>query len=152
VPDVSTTTITGNELTLVIDSETYAPQVLSVELEVEDTQETFETLAGPAYRTTTQPFSMNLTMLADWGENGGLCSKLQAKALGEGSGQTNRAPDTGITFTMTQTGASHATVFTGKVFPKVPPMGGTGAEVSEITFTLPGERGTLEVETAAIPS
>ena len=149
---MSTTIITGNELTLTIDSEAYTPQVLSVELEVEDTQEVFETLAGPAYKTVTQPFSMNLTMLADWGESGGLCSKLQEKALGEGSGQTNRAPDVGITFTMTQTGSTHQTVFTGNVFPKVPPMGGSGAEVSEITFTLPGERGTLEVETAVVPS
>jgi hypothetical protein len=149
---VSTTIITGNELTVVIDSENYHPQALNVELEVEDTQELFETLSGPAYKTTTQPFSMNLTMLADWGVSGGLCAKLQAKALGEGSSQTNRAPDTGINFTMTQTGATHETVFTGKVFPKVPPMGGSGAEVSEITFTLPGERGTLEVETVTIPS
>ena len=149
---MSTTIITGNELTLTIDTEAYTPQVLSVELEVEDTQEVFETLAGPAYKTVTQPFSMNLTMLADWGESGGLCSKLQEKALGEGSAQTNRAPDVGITFTMTQTGSTHQTVFTGNVFPKVPPMGGSGAEVSEITFTLPGERGTLEVETAVVPS
>lgn len=149
---MSTTIITGNELTLVIDSANYHPQVMSVQLEVEDTQEVYETLAGPAYKTVTQPFSMNLTMLADWGVTGGLCSKLQEKALGEGAGQTNRAPDTGITFTMTQSGASHATVFTGKVFPKVPPMGGTGADVTEITFTLPGERGTLEAATTAIPS
>ena len=149
---MSTTIITGNELTLTIDTEEYTPQVLSVELEVEDTQEVFETLAGPAYKTVTQPFSMNLTMLADWGESGGLCSKLQEKALGEGSAQTNRAPDVGITFTMTQTGSTHQTVFTGNVFPKVPPMGGSGAEVSESTFTLPGERGTLEVETAVVPS
>ncbi len=149
---MSTTIITGNELTVVIDSEDYHPQALSVELEVEDTQEVFETLAGPAYKTVTQPFSMNVTMLADWGKTGGLCAALQAKALGEGSTQTDRAPDVGLTFTMTQTGATHQTVFTGKVFPKVPPMGGTGAEVSEITFTLPGERGTLEVETVTNPS
>ena len=149
---MSTQIITGNELTLTIDSANYHPQVLSVELEVEDTQEVFETLAGPAYKTVTQPFSMNLTMLADWGESGGLCSKLQEKALGEGTAQTNRAPDVGITFTMTQTGSTHQTVFTGHVFPKVPPLGGSGAEVSEITFTLPGERGTLEVETAVVPS
>ena len=149
---MSTTIITGNELTLVIDSENYHPQVLNVELAVEDTQELFETLAGPAYKTTTQPFSMSLTMLADWGVSGGLCAKLQGKALGEGTGQSGRAPDTGINFTMTQTGATHQTIFTGKVFPKVPPMGGTGAEVSEISFELPGERGTLEVETVTVPS
>ena len=149
---MSTTIITGNELTVVIDSENYHPQALSVELEVEDTQELFETLAGPAYKTVTQPFSMNLTMLADWGVSGGLCAKLQEKALGEGTDQTNRAPDTGIAFTMTQTGATHQTIFTGEVFPKVPPMGGTGAEVSEITFELPGRRGTLRVETVAVPA
>ena len=149
---MSTVIITGNDLTLTIDTEDYHPQVLNVELEVEDTQEVYETLAGPAYKTVTQPFSMNITMLADWGVSGGLCSKLQGKALGEGTGQSGRATDTGIAFTMTQTGSTHQTVFTGNVFPKVPPMGGTGAEVTEITLTLPGERGTLEVETVAVPS
>ena len=146
------TFITGNELTLVIDSKNYHPQVLNVELEVEDTQEVYETLAGPAYKTTTQPFALNLTMLADWSENGGLCAALQGKALGEGTAASGRAPDTGIAFTMTQTGATHETSFTGFLFPKVPPMGGAGAEVTEITFTLPGERGTLEVATTTIPS
>jgi len=143
------TTITGNDLTLVIDGNDYHPQVLNVELSVDDTQETYETLSGPVYKTVTQPFSMNVTMLADWGEDGGLCSALQGKALGEGSGQTGRAPDTGIAFTMTQTGATHNTAFTGNVFPKVPPSSGAGATVTEISFTLPGERGTLDVETTA---
>ena len=149
---MSTTIITGNELTVEIDGNQYAPQALTVELEVEDTQEVFETLGGPAYKTTTQPFEMNLTMLADWGVEGGLCSALQAKALGEGENQTGRAPDTGIAFTMTQVGGTHRAIFTGNVFPKVPPMGGTGAEVSEISFSLPGERGTLEVETVVNPA
>lgn len=149
---MAATIITGNDLTLVIDSSNYHPQVTSVELSVEDTQQVIETLEGPAYVTLTQPFSMNITMLADWGTSGGLCAALQGKALGEGTGQSGRAPDTGITFTMTQTGATHNTEFTGKVFPKVPPMSGSGAEATEITFTLPGERGTLEVETTANPS
>ena len=149
---MAATIITGNDLTLVIDSNDYHPQVTSVELTVEDTQQTIETLDGPAYVTLTQPFSLNITMLADWGKSGGLCAALQGKALGEGTGQTGRAPDTGLVFTMTQTGASHNTEFTGKVFPKVPPASGAGAEATEITFTLPGERGTLEVETTANPS
>jgi hypothetical protein len=149
---MSTTIITGNSLTLTIDSKVFAPQVLNVELAVEDTQEVYETLAGPAYKTTTQPFSMSLTMLADWSVNGGLCATLQGKALGEGTAQSGRAPDTGVTFTMVQVGATHSTTFTGKVFPKVPPMGGAGADVSEITISLPGERGTLEVATATNPS
>jgi len=146
---VSTTIITGNELTLTIDSADFAPQVLSVDLEVEDTQQVYETLDGPAYKTTTQPFSMNITMLSDWGDNGGLCATLQGKALGEGAGQTGRAPDTGIAFSMVQVGATHSTTFAGNVFPKVPPANATGAEVSEISFTLPGERTTLVVTTAA---
>ena len=149
---MSTTIITGNELTLTIDSKSFSPQVLNVELEVEDTQEVYETLAGPAYKTTTQPFSMSLTMLADWSKNDGLCAALQGKALGEGAMASGKAPDTGITFSMVQVGPTHRTTFAGKVFPKVPPMGGAGADVSEITFTLPGERGTLTVTTAANPS
>jgi hypothetical protein len=149
---VSTTIITGNELTLTIDSKTYAPQVLSVELAVEDTQEVYETLAGPAYKTVTQPFGLNVTMLSDWSVNGGLCASLQGKALGEGIAASGRAPDTGVTFTMVQTGPTHSTTFTGKVFPKVPPASGAGADVTEITFTLPGERETLVVTTAVNPS
>jgi hypothetical protein len=148
---VATTIITGNELTLTIDSKVFAPQVLSVELAVDDTQEVYETLGGPAYKTTTQPFSMNVTMLSDWSVNGGLCASLQGKALGEGSGYSGRAPDTGVAFTMVQVGATHRTTFAGKVFPKVPPASGAGAEVTEISFTLPGERGTLTVTTAANP-
>ena len=143
-----TTIITGNELTLTIDSEDFAPQVLSVDLEVEDTQQVYETLDGPAYKTTTQPFSMNITMLSDWGVENGLCATLQSKALGEGSGQTGRAPDTGIAFSMVQVGATRSTTFAGNVFPKVPPANATGAEVSEISFTLPGERTTLVVTTS----
>ena len=149
---MSTTIITGNSLTLTIDSKVFAPQVLNVELAVEDTQEVYETLAGPAYKTTTQPFGLSITMLADWSVNTGLCATLQGKALGEGSAQSGRAPDTGVTFTMVQVGATHSTTFTGKVFPKVPPASGAGAEVTEISFELPGERGTLVVTTAANPS
>jgi hypothetical protein len=149
---MSTTIITGNSLTLTIDSKVFAPQVLNVELAVEDTQEVYETLSGPAYKTTTQPFSISLTMLADWSLDGGLCATLQGKALGEGAGQSGRAPDTGVTFTMVQAGATHSTTFTGKVFPKVPPASGAGAEVTEISFELPGERGTLEVKTDSNPS
>jgi hypothetical protein len=148
---VATTIITGNELTLTIDSKVFAPQVLSVELAVEDTQEVYETLGGPAYKTITQPFGMNITMLADWSVNGGLCASLQGKALGEGTGKAGRAPDTALAFTMVQVGPTHRTTFAGKVFPKVPPASGTGADVTEITFTLPGERETLTVTTAANP-
>ena len=143
------TIITGNELTLTIDGEDFAPQVLSVDLEVEDTQQVYETLAGPEYKTTTQPFGMNITMLSDWSTNDGLCATLQGKALGEGAGATGRAPDTGIAFSMVQVGATHSTTFAGNVFPKVPPANATGAEVSEISFTLPGERTTLTVTTAS---
>jgi hypothetical protein len=149
---MSTTIITGNSLTLTIDSKVFAPQVLNVELAVEDTQETFETLSGPAYKTTTQPFGISLTMLADWSTNGGLCATLQGKALGEGTAQAGQATDTGVDFTMVQAGPTHSTTWAGKVFPKVPPGSGAGAEVTEISFDLPGERGTLRVTTAANPS
>ena len=48
---------------------------------------------------------------------------------------------------MVQVGATHSTTFAGNVFPKVPPANATGAEVSEISFTLPGQRTTLVVTT-----
>jgi hypothetical protein len=133
------TTITGHDVTITIDGDAYAPQTTAVSLTVEDSQEMFDVLGARVYKTVRDsgagvPYQIELTMLADWGSTGGLCQELATAAL--------TAPDTGLAFTMTTVGPDASIVATGKVFPTIPPMSGSGFDVSSITFTLPGDRGT----------
>jgi hypothetical protein len=133
------TTITGHDVTLVIDGDNYHPQVTAASLSVDDSQETFDVLGARVYKTVRDagagvPYSLELTMLADWGTTGGLCQELATAAL--------NAADTGLAFTMTTVGPDVSVAATGKVFPTIPPMSGAGFDVSSITFTLVGDRGT----------
>ena len=128
------TTITGNDVTLVIDGDDFHPQTLSALITYEDTQETTDVLGARVYRTLTKPYQIELTMLADWGTAGSLCQALATAAL--------TAPDTALAFTMEVTGADDVIEVTGAAFPVVPPVSGTGFDVSEITFTLVGDRNT----------
>ena len=131
------TTITGHDVTLTIGGTAYAPQATSAIITVEDSQETFDVLGARVYKTVRDagagvPYSLELTMLADWGTTAGLCQALATAAL--------TAPDTSLALSMSVVGPDDTIVVTGDVFPTVPPVSGTGFEVSEITFTLVGDR------------
>jgi hypothetical protein len=131
------TTITGHDVTLEIDGDDFHPQATSAIITVVDSQETFDVLGARVYKTVRSatdgvPYQLELNMLADWGAAGGLCQALATAAL--------TAPDTALAFTMTVTGPDDDAVLTGSVFPTVPPITGTGFEVSQITFTLNGDR------------
>jgi len=133
------TTITGHDVTLVIDGDDFHPQVTSAALTVEDAQETFDVLGARVYKTVRDagagvPYMLEITMLADWGTAAGLCQSLATAAL--------TAPDTHLAFTMTTVGPDASVVATGDVFPTIPPMSGSGFDVSSITFTLMGDRST----------
>jgi hypothetical protein len=131
------TIITGHDVTLVIGGSNYHPQVTSALLTVVDSQETFDVLGARVYKTVRDttagvPYQLELTMLADWGTAGGLCQALSTAAI--------NAPDTSLAFTMTVVGKDGSVVATGSVFPTIPPVSGAGFTVSEVTFTLPGDR------------
>jgi hypothetical protein len=131
------TTITGHDVTLTIGGTSYAPQATSAIITVEDSQETFDVLGARVYKTVRDagagvPYSLELTMLADWGTAAGLCQALATAAL--------TAPDTSLALSMSVVGPDDTIVVTGDLFPTVPPVSGTGFEVSEITFTLVGDR------------
>ncbi len=128
------TVLTGQDLTLTIDNDDYNPQTLSVTLTIEDTREVFETLDGPVYKTLQQPYTLEVTMLSDWGTTNSLCEALASAAL--------TAPDTSLTATIVVDGPNAETTATFKVFPTVPPMTGAGTTQSETTFTLTGDRNT----------
>lgn len=128
------TVITGRDVTIEIDSDDYEPQTLSVTLAVEDDQQVYETFGGPVYKTLTQSYTLDLEMLADWGTTGSLCEALETAF--------DTAPDTSLAFSMVIAGPDETVTMAGKVFPKVPPVSGTGADASTVSFTLQGDVNT----------
>jgi hypothetical protein len=138
--------ITGSEFTLSIDDTLgaavdYSPQTTSVEVTYSPTQEVFETLGGPVYKTTIREYEVAVEFLADWGETGGICEALEEAF--------DTDPDAPLDFAMVGTVGLVATTVSGKVFPKVPAAGGSGNEVTTISLTLVGDVNTaLTVATA----
>jgi hypothetical protein len=138
--------ITGSEFTLSIDNAAgtpvdYTPQVTSVEVTYTPTQEVFETLGGPIYKTTIREYEVAFEFLADWGETGGICEALEAAFDDD--------PDEPLDFAMVGTVGLVATTVAGKVFPKVPGAGGTGNEVTTLSLTLVGDVNTALTVTTA---
>ena len=61
------TYITGRELTLTIDGDSYDAQASTVTLEVTNNQQVLEVLSGRAYKTVDATATLNVEMYADWG-------------------------------------------------------------------------------------
>ena len=127
------TVITGNTLTLDIGGTDYTAQVTAVTVTREDSQETFDALGARVYKTITFPYTMDVTILPDWGATGSLCQALTAAALS--------APDTPLAFELeVEQGTAEETVVEGSVFPEVVETGGTGFEVTPVTISFTGNR------------
>ena len=126
--------VVGTQLTLAIAGVgTFTPQVLSVNLTSEPDRQVLESLSGPIYKTVEIPYSLEFTMLADWGAYPSLLQTLADLALND------TTVDTAIGFTMTVVGSTHTTTITGSVFPEVPEAGGEGAAASQVTMNLLGD-------------
>jgi len=137
--------ITGSEVTITIDSVPFTPQVTNVTLTSEAEREVYETLSGPFYKTLVREYELDITGLADWGASGSVCDALQDAFEND--------PDTSVTFSMTAVNDPNTVTVTGKVFPKVPAAGGTGAEVTEFDVSLTGDvNEALTITSAATPS
>ena len=127
------TVITGNALTLEIGSTAYTAQVTAVTVTREDSQETFDALGSRVYKTITFPYTMDVTILPDWGATGSLCQALTTAALS--------APDTPLAFELkVEQGTAEETVVEGSVFPELVETGGTGFEVTPVTVSFTGNR------------
>jgi len=73
---MSTTIITGRNVSFSIDGDTFDAQATSAILTVESTINTYQTLDGKAYYTTDTQGSFAVEMLADWGAASSLCEML----------------------------------------------------------------------------
>jgi hypothetical protein len=137
--------ITGSDITLEIDGETFEPQTLSVVLTSTAEREVYETLSGPFYKTLIREYELAVTGLADWGHTDSVCDAL--------NDAFDADPDTSIAFTMTAINDPNTVTVSGKVFPKVPAAGGSGAEVTQFDVTLIGDvNEALTITSAATPS
>lgn len=122
---MATTIITGRDLALTIDGDTFDAQATSVTLNLQTNRQEYDVLDGKVYKTLNNTGTLDVEMLADWGATGSLCEALWSAA--------NTAPDTGLAFTfVANTGAT----FTGNVLPAFPNAGGAAADALTATVSL----------------
>lgn len=125
------TYITGRDLTLTIDGDSYDAQASTVTLTVENNQQVLEVLSGRAYKTVDKTATLSVEMFADWGAVGSLCDQLWDKAKNN--------PDTPIAFSFDANGST----FTGNCFANFPQAGGGAVDVLTATVELIVEDGNV---------
>lgn len=136
--------ITGSDVTLTINAVAFTPQTSNVTLTSSAERNVFETLDGPFYKTVVREYELAITGLADWGHTDSVCDAL--------NDAFDTDPDVSVTFTMVAVNDPNTITFTGKVFPKVPGAGGSGAEVTEFDVTLTGDVNTALTITSTVTS
>ena len=122
---MSTTVITGRDVTFTIGGNTFDAQATSAVLTGTTNRQTYETLDGKAYKVIDNDFTLAVEMLADWGAAGSLCEILW--------GVTESAPNTGINTVFT---AASGAVFTFQVLPTWPSAGGAGNDAQTVSLTF----------------
>lgn len=125
------TYITGRDLTLTIDGDSYDAQASTVTLTTELNQAVLELVSGRAYKTIDQTATLSVEMFSDWGGASSLCDALWDAA--------KATPDTAITAVFDANGST----FTCSVFPNYPVVGGGAVDVLTTTVELVVEDGSI---------
>lgn len=130
---MATTVITGRDITLSFTGGTdIEAQATSAVLTKVNERQSYETLDGTAYKTTSTTGTFVLEMLADWGKASSVCEALYSVA--------EFAPDTPISVTMTTaTGAQ----FVFGIFPEFASAGGSGTDAQTVTYNFTVDRGIV---------
>lgn len=127
-----TTIITGRDLSLTIDGDTYDAQASSVTLTRTADRQEYEVLDGSVYKTLKYTAELTVEMFQDWNAAGSLCEALWNAA--------DTAPDTPLSFSfVANTGAT----FTGDCFPSFPDAGGTAPDALTVTVTMTVDQGDV---------
>lgn len=119
-----TTIITGRSLTLTIATVDYTAQCTSATINPTNNNETWQTLAGPVSRRTSESFELQIVGFQDWNATSSMAEALWSAAV------TN----TPIAFTLEVTGGGE---WTGSVIPQFPTAGGDAASALEMDVTFP---------------
>ena len=143
--------ITGSQIALTIDDKdgnpvVYTPQVTNVTLTSTADRQAIDLLNGGVYyKTIVREYELAISGLADWGHSDSVCDALEAAFDDD--------PDAPLEFELVATNDPNTITVTGKVFPKVPAAGGTGAEVTQFDVTLTGDvNQPLGITSAPTPS
>jgi len=126
------TYITGRNLTLSINSVSYADQASTVTLEMENNQQVLEVLSGRAYKTVDKTATLNVELYLDDTSSAGIISALWDAAAS--------APDTSLNFSFD---VGPGDTFTGKVFPVFPTVGGAATDVLSTSLSFVVEDGSV---------
>jgi hypothetical protein len=122
---MSTTIVTGRQITLTIASTTYDAQTTSAVLSNAPVITTYQTLDGKAYKHIDDQWTLNISLLADWGATSSLFEAMWTAF--------SSAPNTALAFTLVSaTGAS----FAGNVFPVAPTTGGAAPDAQTDTWAM----------------
>jgi hypothetical protein len=122
---MSTTIITGRDVTFTIGGNNFDAQTTSATLTGEMDRQTYQTLDGKRFKVVDDNFTFEVEMLSDWGATGSLCEILW--------GVAESAPNTGISTVFT---AASGAVFTFQILPAWPSAGGAGVDAQTTTFTF----------------
>jgi hypothetical protein len=130
---MATTVITGRDISLSFTGGTdIEAQATNAVLTKVNERQTYQTLDGIAYKTTSTSGTFQLDMLADWGKTSSVCEAIWAAA--------ESAPDTDITITLT---AATGAQFVFPIKPEFPTAGGSGVDAQTVSFTFTVTNGNV---------
>jgi hypothetical protein len=126
---MTTTVITGRDVSLTIATVSHDPQTTGAELTIVKDIQRYETIDGTVYKSIDDTATFKLDMLSDWGAVGSLCEALATAA--------KDAPNTVLAVTLT---AATGSVWAFNILPVYPPVGGSGKEAQKVSlsFTVVG--------------
>jgi hypothetical protein len=132
---MATTTITGRDISLTINSLPYDPQTLSLSLKTNLERNAYETIDGKVFWALDTTAEISVTVLADWGANSptSICEAMWTAA--------STAPNTALAYTFvaaTGSGAGTVATFTGNLYPVFPDGGGSGKDAQTVSYTMQG--------------
>jgi hypothetical protein len=120
-----TTIITGRDLVLSIATVNYDAQTTSVTLTNAPVITTYQTLDGKAYKHIDDQWTLNMSLLADWGAASSLFEAMWTAC--------ETAPNTALAISLT---ATTGAVFTFNAFPVFPSVGATAPDAQTDTWTM----------------
>ena len=122
---MATTIVTGRDITFTLNSVSYDAQTTAVTLVNAPVITTYQTLDGKAYKHIDDQWTLNISLLADWGANSSLFEAMWTAFTS--------SPNTALAFTLiSATGAS----FAGNVFPVAPTAGGAAPDAQTDTWAM----------------
>ena len=122
---MATTIVTGRDITFTLATTSYDAQTTAVTLVNAPVITTYQTLDGKAYKHIDDQWTLNISLLADWGATSSLFEAMWTAFTS--------APNTTLAFTLVSaTGAS----FAGNVYPVAPTAGGAAPDAQTDTWAM----------------